>query len=140
MSTLRERLAIALAKKRNGSKRGLQLACGVSQPSVSDWFSGETKTMKADSLIKASRYLGVRLEWLESGVGPMSDSHEVVHEVREPERPWFDWPFRQISPQRWQQLPPEMRAQIEGFALGLLMSIPDSPPPRKDGTTGQPSF
>lgn len=140
MSTLRERLAIALAKKRSGSKRALQLACGVSQPSVSDWFSGKTKSMKADTLIKASRYLGVRLEWLDAGTGPMFDSEPVVHEVREPERPWVDWPFRQITPQRWHQLPPEMRAQIEGFALGLLMSVPEVPPPRKDGTTGQPTF
>ena len=136
MSTIRERLAIALAKKRNGSQAELARACGVKQPSVNDWFSGKTKTLKADSLVRASRYLGVRLEWLQSGLGPMKDIDAPPIEVREPEPTWSAWPFARITPEQWQKLSPEVRGQVEGFAFGLVMSQSASPPPLRDGTTG----
>lgn len=136
MSTLRERLAIALAKKRGGSQTALAKACGVSQPSVHDWFSGETKTLRSESLLKAAKYLDVRIEWLQYGNGPMRHEEGTVPEVREPAPAWPSWPFRKIPPERWQMLSSEAKSQIEGFALGLLMAQQESPPPRKDGTNG----
>lgn len=135
MSSIRERLAIALAKKRNGSQAELARACGVKQPSVNDWFSGKTKTLKADSLVKAARYLGVRLEWLQSGLGPMRDIEAINVEVREPAPAWPKWPFTRISQDQWQSLPAEVRGQVEGFALGLIMSHSAGTPPLRDGTT-----
>ncbi|MEK8025022.1 helix-turn-helix domain-containing protein [Pseudaquabacterium rugosum] len=56
-----------------GLQADLARYCGVARPSVSDWFRGETKTLKAATLILAAEYLGVRPRWLLDGVGPMRD-------------------------------------------------------------------
>jgi len=140
MSTLRERLALALAKKRGGSQAELARACGVSSASVADWFSGQTKTLKAGSLLAAARYLKVRPEWLQTGVGAMHPDQDSATEVlaREPDPPWADWPFSKLTPSQWRALTAEQRAQIEGFALGIAMSSLAGTPPRMDGTTGLP--
>ena len=141
MSTLRERLALALAKKRSGSQAELARACGVASASVADWFSGQTKTLKAGSLLAAARYLRVRPEWLQTGAGTMHTEQDAPTGVlvREPAPPWHGWPFAKLTPSQWQALTSEMRAQIEGFAMGVAMSTP-TPPPRRlmDGTSGQP--
>lgn len=142
MSTLRERLALALAKKRGGSQADLARACSVSSASVADWFSGQTKTLKAGSLLAAARYLKVRPEWLQTGLGAMHPDQEPPTEVvaREPDPPWADWPFAKLTPSQWRALTAEQRAQIEGFAMGVAMSTPAATPPPLDGTTGLPSF
>ena len=140
MSTLRERLALALAKKRGGSQAELSRACGVSSASVADWFNGETKTLKAASLLAASRYLSVRPEWLQTGTGSMQpDKPSSDLQIREPDAPWVDWPFVNLAPSQWRAMTPEQRAQIEGFALGVLMAAgANAPPAQRDGTTGLP--
>lgn len=75
MPTLAARLEAAIAAMTPPPPRGIQadLArfCGISQPSVSNWFSGRTKQLKGEPLLKAARYLGVRPEWLADGSGPM---------------------------------------------------------------------
>lgn len=38
---------------------------------MSNWFTGETKSLKADSAIQAADFLGVRPQWLIDGTGPM---------------------------------------------------------------------
>jgi transcriptional regulator with XRE-family HTH domain len=50
-------------------QRQLAQRCGVSPPAVNDWISGKTKSLKAYTLLKASKALGVTPQWLESGVG-----------------------------------------------------------------------
>ena len=139
MSTLRERLALALAKKRGGSQAELARACGVASASVADWFSGQTKTLKAGSLLAAARYLKVRPEWLQTGAGAMHPDQAAATEVlmREPDPPWHGWPFAKLTPSQWKALTPEQRAQIEGFAMGVAMSTPAATPPLMDGTSGQ---
>lgn len=79
MSLLKDRLAQALeyrtsikAKGERVSQAALARHCKVKPPSVSDWFSGETKTLAAESLLLAADYLKVRAEWLSSGKGPMA--------------------------------------------------------------------
>lgn len=81
MKTLAERLSLALA---NSDKKQSELAaaCGVKAPSVSDWFSGESKTMKAATALRAAEFLGVNFLWLTEGRGPMRPSggiKEVPH-------------------------------------------------------------
>lgn len=75
MSTLADRLTRALDAKAQGdagaSQAGLARYCKAKGPSVSDWFSGKTKTLKAQSLVMAAEYLGVRPRWLLDGNGPM---------------------------------------------------------------------
>lgn len=68
METLGERIKDALASS-GKSQAGLAAACGVSAPSVSDWVSGKTKSMKARTAIRAAEYLGVSLTWLTEGRG-----------------------------------------------------------------------
>lgn len=70
MTTLATRLDVAL-KRTGKSQAELARACGVKPPSVAAWFSGATKKLKADSLIRAAAFLGVRQEWLNSGQLPM---------------------------------------------------------------------
>lgn len=71
MSTLKERLEMALAAKNGASKAGLARACSISKPAVSAWFSGGTTSLEGSNLLAASAYLGVRPEWLASGRGSM---------------------------------------------------------------------
>lgn len=72
MRTISERLQIALdAMTPRGSQADLMRACGVSNASVSNWFSGKTKSIKGLNLLLAAEYLGVRPIWLAAGTGPM---------------------------------------------------------------------
>jgi len=73
MSELKDRLEIALTKS---GKTKIELAryCGLSHPSVSNWFNGKTKQLTAINAIKASEFLGVSLKWLTEGVGNPDDS------------------------------------------------------------------
>ena len=141
MSTLRERLALALAKKRGGSQAGLARACGVSSASVADWFSSQTKTLKSASLLAAARYRRVRPEWLQTGLGAMQSEQDTGDlKVQEPQPPWGQWPFANLAPTQWSALSAEQRAQVEGFATGLLMSVSAGTPPALEGTTGRLCF
>lgn len=69
MSTLAERLKQAIAREPGRSQAALARAVGVSTASVSDWFNGVTKTLKAESLRKAAAYLGCNRDWLATGFG-----------------------------------------------------------------------
>lgn len=71
MSTLAERLHLAMEKNPSLSKTGLWKACKLSSGAVSHWFSGGTKELKGDNLLKAAVYLGVNVDWLSSGNGEM---------------------------------------------------------------------
>ncbi len=72
---LRERIAEALAA-RNMTAADLARACDVRPPSVSAWLSGDTKSLRAEVLLKASRALGVSPEWLATGAGTRLDASE----------------------------------------------------------------
>lgn len=78
MSTLAARLQAALDAKPGATQAELARYCKTKPPSVSDWFRGETQTLKAQSLILAAEYLGVRARWLLDGTGPMRHPTEVV--------------------------------------------------------------
>ena len=76
MKTLAERLTSALAERQASAapgeritKAGLARACGIKQPSVSDWFSGDTATIEGRNLVAAASYLCVSPEWLATGRG-----------------------------------------------------------------------
>lgn len=81
MKTLSERVKEAMdAKQCSGTE--LASAAGVKPPSVSDWLSGKTKTLKSATALRASRFLGVNMTWLTEGVGPMTSKQNVKGEVR----------------------------------------------------------
>ena len=69
-SLLRERVHECL-KQPGKSAAGLARACGIKQPSVSDWLSGRTKKIEGSNLLKAAEYLEVTPLWLAEGKGLM---------------------------------------------------------------------
>lgn len=126
MTTLAERIRKA-AEEAEVSQADLAAACGVSRPSVNDWMSGKTKTLKAASAQRAATCLGVCFLWLTEGRGPMRPSD--THRVREPEiatlylssnthnetppiisNPPDRWPLPEADYQRFTALPLEGRA------------------------------
>jgi transcriptional regulator with XRE-family HTH domain len=120
-------MQIALAQKRDSSQSDLARACGVKQPSVHAWLSGRTKTLKAATLLKAAKYLGVTPRWLAEGFGPMREGEPLstVLLAKKPDASDLPaWPFRSISPVEWLALSPELRAMVEGYARGLMSSTP----------------
>lgn len=65
---------IAAARKSAGlSKSELARRLGRSPSAATQWESGETKALKAESLIGIAQATGVRAEWLETGRGQMRD-------------------------------------------------------------------
>ena len=69
MSTLADRMHLALAHTPGKTQADLARAVGVKQPSVNAWFSGETKTLKGSSARKAADFFGCSRDWLETGRG-----------------------------------------------------------------------
>lgn len=70
MNTLAERLAHIL-KERGKTAADLARATGKTESAVSQWLSGETKSMRSDSLMAACALLSCNPQWLASGKGPI---------------------------------------------------------------------
>lgn len=68
-TTLAERLKSAMAGPPKITGLALAKACGVSQPSVSDWLNGSTKSIDGVNLIAAAEFLKVTPKWLATGLG-----------------------------------------------------------------------
>lgn len=81
-SELKDRLAEALAKS---GKTKIELArfCGVSHPSVSNWFNGKTKELSAGNALRAATFLGVSARWLTTGKGEMNAGVAAVSDEDE---------------------------------------------------------
>jgi hypothetical protein len=88
MTTLAERFNLALhakaARETAASQADLARYCGVATPSVSNWFTGATTSLKAHTLLLAADYLGVRPKWLLDGTGPMLASQIPAHQPTPP--------------------------------------------------------
>lgn len=79
-SELKDRLAEALAQS-GKSKIELARYCGVSHPSVTNWFNGRTKELTSGNAMKAAVFLGVSVQWLTTGKGDMkSGSVTALHD------------------------------------------------------------
>lgn len=72
-TTLKERLEKALEAmpEPRPKKADLARAAKIKAPSVNDWFSGETKSLKGPNLLSVARVLNVSPDWLSTGRGPM---------------------------------------------------------------------
>ena len=70
MSTLSERINKAMLDV-GISQSDLATACKIKSPSVNDWLSGKTKSLKASTATRAAAALGVSVEWLSEGRGKM---------------------------------------------------------------------
>ena len=79
METWNERLVRAL-KAKGRTQTELAKAVGIKQPSVNDWTAGKTKKLGAADAFNVCQFLGIRLEWLVHGNGPMAAGAEGVAE------------------------------------------------------------
>lgn len=68
MTSLSERLKVAIADA-GISKTELARRCGVKPPSVSGWFSGKSKFLRGENLLRAAAALNVSDTWLATGRG-----------------------------------------------------------------------
>ena len=71
MTTLKQRFAELSALRPEISQADLARATGAKPPSVNAWFSGDTKSMKADTAAKAAAVYGCSPIWLATGEGEM---------------------------------------------------------------------
>lgn len=78
--TLKERLEAAMRLRPDVTAADIARACGIKPPSVSDWLSGKTKSIKGDNLLATAKLFGVRPEWLSTGLGSPTARVEEVSE------------------------------------------------------------
>ncbi|MGD1323537.1 LexA family protein [Pandoraea pnomenusa] len=71
MRTFAERLQHAMDVRGVKMKKEIAKIAGVSSSAVTQWFKGDTKSLKADSILRVAKQLRVRVEWLKDGVGTM---------------------------------------------------------------------
>lgn len=71
MITLEKRFALLSKERPDITQADLSRATGAKPPSVNDWFSGKTKSMKAETAAKAAQLYGCNTLWLSNGTGPM---------------------------------------------------------------------
>lgn len=71
MSTLKQRFAKLAELHPAITQADLARATGAKPPSVNAWFSGETKSMKAQTAAKAAMLYGCSPHWLATGEGEM---------------------------------------------------------------------
>lgn len=71
MTSLADRLRLAMEGPPRISQAAIARACGIKAPSVTDWLNGRTKRLEGSNLLATARILGVNPEWLANGEGPM---------------------------------------------------------------------
>lgn len=123
MQTLAERIRLALNES-GMTQAALAEAAGVRSPSVTDWLNGETKTLKAEPLVRAAHALRVSALWLAVGEGPMRprDGHFAVQEPAAPYgRP--PWPFPQLSESAICGLARDDRLRLEGALMAAINQL-----------------
>ena len=80
-----ERIAKAIATS-GKRKSEIAAACGVSASAVTQWVSGESKSMKPENIYALAKATGFHAKWLAIGEGPEQDGHAEanVHLVAQP--------------------------------------------------------
>ena len=115
MSTFDERLAIAL---QNAGKSAADLApvlrsstgeMGVSKQAVHQALNGSTKSMTAENVARAARFLRCDFYWLATG--------EVAADAESA------WPFQAVERARFEQLPERRKGEVEKAVLDAIESI-----------------
>jgi hypothetical protein len=96
MTTLSERLQLAMAGPPEIKAADLARAVGVRAPSVVDWQTGRTKRLEGSNLLAASEFLKVNPWWLATGKGAMRAPYHLVPTDASPapaSLPSEAWPF-----------------------------------------------
>lgn len=86
MNTLAERIRKALDESGGVTQADIARACGISTASVNNWFTGATKSLKGENLLRAAAILKVSPTWLSSGKGNMHPGGAVyAHHPDDPQ-------------------------------------------------------
>ncbi|MCQ2994041.1 XRE family transcriptional regulator [Pseudomonas syringae] len=122
-----ERIAKAIAA--SGLKKGeIATACGVANSAVTQWISGESKSLRPENLYSLAKATGFRAEWLAIGEGPETDAQEVsnVKATVQPNEmyryPIISW----VSAGSWEEA---VQPYPDGFSDRYEMSDYDSKGP-----------
>lgn len=95
-SDLKSRMAEALEAS-GKTKSELARFCGVSQPSVTAWLNGKTKSLDAGSALKASMFLGVSALWLATGKGEKTAGALTISDAEPAPDGFIEVPEYEIS-------------------------------------------
>lgn len=87
----RIRRAIELSGKKKGE---IAAECGVKPSAVTQWISGETKALKAESVFALAKATGFNAEWLATGTGTerMKDDVGNLAPMLQPSRDQREYP------------------------------------------------
>lgn len=116
MSTFDERLSQAL---KSAGKTAADLAprlrsstgeMGVSKQAVHQALNGDTKSMTAENVARAARFLGCDFYWLATGEQPA-------------EEPDNQWPFEAIDRAAFTALTERQKGEVEKAAMDALSQI-----------------
>jgi SOS-response transcriptional repressor LexA len=77
---------IARAIQLSGLKKGeIAAACGVANSAVTQWITGESKSLKPENLYALAKATGFRAEWLAIGEGPEKEPDSNVAMAVQPD-------------------------------------------------------
>ena len=78
-TTLKQRFALLQERRLDITQADLARATGARPPSVNAWFTGDTKSMKAETASKVAALYGVNPLWLATGEGSVEPNiHEML--------------------------------------------------------------
>src|SRR5476649_1876626 len=109
---------IARAIKASGKKKGeLAAEIGVAASAVTQWITGESKSLKPENLYGLARATGFRAEWIAMGEGPkhdapMDDNVELTRQPAESFRyPVISWVAAGAWSEAVEPFPPGFRSE-----------------------------
>jgi len=123
MTTLDQRFAELQAEKPEISQADLARTTGVKPPSVSDWFTGNTKSMKIGTAAKAASLYGVNALWLSVGEGQKYPSPTLVATATVQNQPLALAVPAQAATEN---VSPELTEQCKAV-MAMLATLPDDP-------------
>ncbi|MFZ1326871.1 MAG: helix-turn-helix transcriptional regulator [Candidatus Contendobacter sp.] len=115
-----------LAHQPKITQQQLAAEVGISRPAVTQWETGETKSLEGENLVRVAQALSVTTEWLlyGTGAGP-SESMTAKRTVRTAEnKPVFeiDETVLQVA-LAIQSLPPKDRASLQKIVDALTQQV-----------------
>jgi SOS-response transcriptional repressor LexA len=121
-----ERIAKAIAA--SGKKKGeIAAACGVANSAVTQWISGESKSLRPENLYALAKATGFRAEWLAIGEGPEKESSEESNVIRIAQPAMYRYPvISWVSAGSWEEA---VQPYPDGFSDRYEMSDYDSKGP-----------
>lgn len=91
LKTFGERLIYARKHLNNYGQEAVAKAAGVTRMTISGWEKRDIAKVEATPLSKACKFLGVNLEWIVDGVGPVMITEKAVAPTSEKTLPVYDW-------------------------------------------------